>query len=147
MYCAKYFKEIYANFEKDYNEFDRIILDICSTLQDIFRRESIYLPMPFMNLFHFVSDVFIFILDNFIAVNLLSYFYTVGLLSLIAPVSISFVLHAVCMCLIYSVKDMIDQIQHPLKESDNLEQIDRKIETIFSEMNAIMIDGKVKKIS
>jgi hypothetical protein len=47
--------------------------------------------------------------------------------------------------MIHAFKDMIIDIQNPLKECSDLENIDTRIETIFSEMNAIVIDGKIKK--
>ena len=145
LYCAKYFKNIYTLFEKDYTEIENLVYSICSTLQDIFRRDSIYLPDSFIKFYSLIGDGLLLILDNLIAINILycvfsstSYWYIVVLLLIMVLV------HVVINCIIISINNLINTIKNPFRENPDVENVDTQIETIFNEMKIILIDGKAK---
>jgi hypothetical protein len=148
LYCAKYFKNIYTLFEKDYTDIENLVYSICLTLQDIFRRDSIYLPDSFIKFYLLLSDGILFILDNLVAINILhcivspsSYWYTIVLFFMMVLV------HSVVHCIIISINNLIYAIKNPFREksfgeNSDVENVDGQIETIFNEMKIILIDGK-----
>lgn len=144
LHCAKYFKNIYGSFDKDYTEIESIVYEMCSVLQDVFRRDTIYVPHAFLSLFCMLSDTLLIVLDNFIAINIISCFVSTG--SLFVPVIISCVMHSILYCIIISISKSIDEIKKPLIHCTDLENIDKKIETIFNEMKVLLFDGKIKRV-
>lgn len=140
LHCAKYFKYIYSGFDKDYAEIENIVGEICQILNNIFRRDTVYIPISFIKAIEVISDMFMYTIDNFIAINLLSNIYNTG--SLIVPLFFSIIFHIMLVCIKNILTDMINQIKNPLDTSDNLLNIDQRIETIFTEMNAIITNGK-----
>lgn len=146
LHCTKYFKNIYSSFEKDYTEIENIVFDICSTLQYIFRKETMnvnYLPKSFINLFNMLSNMFIFIVDNYIAINIIYCSMIFG--SFIISVIFSFICHVIVICLINNIIDVIRESRDPLKKCSDIDNIDNKIEAIFSEMKVILTDCKNNK--
>lgn len=144
LHCAKYFKTIYSSFEKDYTEIEKIVNEIGITVQNLFRRNVIYLPKPFIVTLNTVGDIFVFMLDNLVAINLLSYIYNSG--SLFVPLIMGGIFHTIVVCMISALTDMMTEIENPMENCVDLENIDNKIETIFSEMNATLLDGKSDKL-
>ena len=143
LHCAKYFKNIYASFDKDYSEIESTVYVLCSVLQDIFRRDIIYLPVSFLSIFNMITDTLLIILDNFIAINIVSCFFTSG--AIIVPLIMSCIIHVIVCCVILAISKSLDDIKNPLKECTDLENIDHNIETIFNEMKVILFDGNIKR--
>lgn len=143
LHCAKYFKNIYSSFDRDYTDIEILVHKLCTVLQDIFRRDTIYLPESFLSLFNMLTDTLLLVLDNFIAINTLHCFFTSG--SVIIPVLVSCLMHVIVYCVVLGISKSIDEIKNPLKECVDLESIDHKIETIFNEMKVVMFDGKIKR--
>lgn len=148
LYCAKYFKNIYTLFEKDYTDIENLVHLICRTLQDIFRRDTIYLPDSFVKFYSLMGDGILLILDNLIAINILycaafsiSYWHTLIMLFMMVFV------HVVVHCIIISINNLINAIKNPLREKSFEEKsdVDTRIETIFNEMKIILINGKGSK--
>ena len=144
LHCAKYFKNIYSSFDKDYTEIESVVYELCAVLQDIFRRDTIYLPASFLSMFNMLTDTLLLILDNFIAINIVSCFFTSG--AILMPLIMSAVIHITVYCVILSITKSLDDIKNPLKECTDLENIDNKIETIFNEMRVMLFDGKIKRV-
>lgn len=141
--CAKYFKTIYSSFDKDYTEIESTVYELCSVLQDVFRRDTIYLPASFLSMFNMLSDTLLIILDNFLAINVVSCFFTTG--AILVPLIMSCLIHVIVYCVVLSISRALDEIKNPLRECTDLENIDHKIETIFNEMKVILFDGKIKR--
>lgn len=143
LYCAKYFKNIYSSFDKDYAEIESTVFELCSVLQDIFRRDTIYLPASFLSMFNMLTDTLLIILDNFLAINIVYCFFTSG--AVFIPLIMSCTTHVIVYCVILAISKSLDEIKNPLRECADLENIDHKIETIFNEMKVILFDGKIKR--
>jgi hypothetical protein len=142
LHCIKYLKNVYMSFEQDYGAIENMVFELCSTIQDMFRRDVIYLPGAFIGLFDALSELFIFVIDNLVAVNIVFCFFQTG--ALLFPVLMSGIFHVSVICMVSGVTDMILEIKDPLKRCTDLENIDNRIENIFCEMKAILMDGKVK---
>jgi len=114
--------------------------DLCSTLQNIFRKDPLYLPLNFLNLYSMMSDGLMIILDNYVAINIVSCYFNSG--AIIVPIVISLLQHFIIYCVMASINNTINDIKNPLKENIDLEKIDSQIETIFNEMNILSMDVK-----
>lgn len=140
---AKYFKNIYASFSHDYNDLENTAYELCSTVQELFRRKTINIPTVFLKYYSVLTEGVMLCLDNFIAVNIVSSFFT-SIFSLIISLIVSVIFHVMSMCMIYYLGGMIDELSKPVKFNPELDNFDEQIETIFNEMKVLVLDGKIR---
>lgn len=150
LYCAKYFKLIHKSFDKDYPEIEKSIKDICTSLQKIFSidgRDCNYIPHYFRNLYDMLTDIMILLTDNFVALSLVNcVIMTSSFFSLPIFVSLAIITHTMVICILSSVQLMIKNVGCIIDNTENLENMDGRVESIFNEMNVILLDGKIKKV-
>jgi len=145
LYCAKYFKQIHNVFDKDYQEIENIVKELVHHLQKLFSKDEA-LPDSFKTFYSMLSEVLIFMLDNFIALTLAASVFT-G--SFLVPIIIGLITHTIMVCTIGSVQEMIDTttIKNLINCTQDLESVDGRIETIFEEMRIILFDTKKTEYS
>jgi hypothetical protein len=142
LHCAKYFKNIYSSFTNDYNDLENTAYELCSTVQELFRHNTINIPKVFLNFHSILTEGIVLCLDNFIALNIVSCFMISG--SIIVPLIISVIFHIVSLCIMYYMGGIIDELSKPIKINPELENFDEQIETIFNEMRVLNMEGKSK---
>lgn len=130
---SKHFKNVYSF--ADFNDLEQNVFEICGTIQNIFRTDIEYVPKPFINLFTTLSSYFTLMLDNYLAYVLVHGFMTGN--GVFVPLLIGVVFHILIVKIISSLNNMIFQMKNPLKENVEIEKIDERIETIFTEMSAL----------
>lgn len=140
--CAKYFKNIYSSFTNDYYELENTAHEMCSTVQELFRRNTINVPSIFLKFYSILTDGIVLLLDNLIAINIVECFFKTG--SIIIPLIISIGFHLVTVCIIYYMNGVITELSKPIKSSTELEYFDNHIETIFNEMRVLNQEGKMR---
>lgn len=137
LYSAKYFKDVFSILEKDCTEIENLAFEICGSVHTVFRRKTVYFPKIFTKMLGGVIDLFILILDSYIAVNLLSYIVNSG--SLLIPLVLSGTVHVLIICALKAINNMINEIKDPLENFADVDNIDNRIENIFNEINAVMM--------
>ncbi len=144
LYCTKYFNHIYTSFDKDYTEFEHIVFELCQTLGYLFRENSDthYLSHSSINFFVSMSDLWIILLDNFVTINLITYFTIEG--SLIIPGLLLFLFYFFSHTVVREIINMIKKIDNKMNDPQDLEHVDSIIETVFNEMKVMLFDGKTK---
>jgi hypothetical protein len=138
--CAKYFKNIYSSFANDYNDLENTTYELCSTIQELFRRKTINIPHVFLRFYHVLTEGMILCLDNFIALNIVTCFFANG--SLFIPIIMSIMFHLISICIIYYIIGITDELSKPIKSNSEIENFDEQIETIFNEMRVLIVEGK-----
>lgn len=141
LYSAKYFKLIHSSFEKDYIDIENHIDKISRSIQQLFYENQ--LPIPFTQLYEMISDMTLFIFDNFVAIHLISCIFTTG--AIVIPIVISIALLCIIVCMVASITSLTKDIKQSIDNTDSLDKLDGKIEAVFDEMNAMLIDGKIKR--
>jgi len=131
-------------FDSDRHEIEQMCHKICVLLQNMFRRNTVYLPKPFIIMFNIISDFLVIMMDNQLAVNIVNYSAQNGMF--LISVLFGCVFHLIAVSTIHTLTNLIREIENPLKEHTDLDHIDQKIETIFQEMKAIAIDGTERTV-
>ena len=141
LYCAKYFKLIHSSFEKDYIDIENHVQKINNMLHQLISCK-INNPKVFTQLYGIVSNITLFIFDNFVALNLISCIFTTG--AIVMPIILAMIMQLIIVCTISSISSLASDVESSINGTDNLENLDEKIEAIFDEMEVILIDGKIK---
>lgn len=139
-YCAKYLKLISQTFDKDYVDFEDLINNIGSSLQTMFCRENEYLPKHFTTIYTTISDVLVFVIDNLMALSLVNSFVSN---SILVSLILTLLGQIVIVCTNSAVNDLIKKTENVIMRADDL-KIDKNIESVFTEMNVLLIDGKTR---
>lgn len=141
--CAKYFKHIYSAFDKDNTEIENIIFDICDSIKEIFKTSTKIFPVPFINLFNVLANLFIIVLDNLVALSIVVSIHE----SWIFSVGSSLLMYGIILSVINGFIGTINDINMTLDPWIGLQDIqilDSEFETVFNEMKTITFDGKTK---
>lgn len=142
--CAKYFKHVYSAFDRDNTEIEQIVFNMCDSIKEIFKTSTKSLPRSFINLFNVLVNLFLIVLDNFVAINIVVSFID-G--TFIYSVGTSIIMYWLILSIIQGFSGMIKDINislDPFIGLQDIEILDCEFETIFNEMKTITFDGKTK---
>ncbi len=141
--CAKYFKQIYSAFDKDNAEIEQTIFNICQSIKEIFKTSTKVLPIPFINLFNIVANLFLLVLDNFVAISIVVSFHD----SYVFSIGSSLIMYGIILSVFNGFIGAINDINmglDPWIGLQDIETLDCEFETVFNEMKTLTFDGKTK---
>lgn len=142
--CAKYFKHIYSAFDRDYTDIEHSVFKICDSIKEIFRTSTKVLPNAFVNLFNVMANLFLLILDNFVAINIVISFSESYVFSPIVSLAGYTLILSIVNAFIGTIND-INIMLDPWVGLQDIEVLDCEFETVFNEMKTMTYDGKTKE--
>lgn len=143
LHLSKYFKNIYDNFDKDYNHVENKILNISECILNMFKYDMVYLPEEFIYYLEFMMDLIMIILDIFLSINIISFILSngifVSLFSMISGFTFGIVFHAIIVIMMHQLKNLINVIQQKQNNTEYIEKIDDKMNTMMNEIKVLTI--------
>lgn len=141
LHLSKYFKNIYDNFDKDYNHVENKILNVSECILNMFKYDMIYLPEEFIYYLEFMMDLITIILDIFLSINIISFILTngifVSLFSMISGFAFGIIFHGVVIVMMHQLKNLINTIQQKKNNSEFISNIDDKMNTMMNEIKVL----------
>lgn len=135
LYSAKYFKDIYTLFDKDYIDIENLTFDIYNCLYKIFMKKIILVPKKFHDYIKLLKWIFLFMVNNLMVITLIM--NTISFISFIAQILCCYITHFTITTIINYMEHMMNDLIEPSYNFNNIETIDMDIENIFEEMNMI----------
>jgi len=131
-------KDIYTKFNTEYAQIENMVYKLCNKIYSINSiSNDVNIPKTFITVFNLVTDLLIFLVNNFVAICILICFNTTNKI-LFTLLMIIFT-HFIVMTLINMVNNLCSQLSF----NNNISNINNdKIDNIFDEMHSLMIIGK-----
>jgi hypothetical protein len=104
------------NFNTDYCKIENIVNKLSSTIHNVFRNDIIPVPKFYLSFINYIIDVFLFIIDIYLSMTLLSYF-SMGYI--IVPVITCILFHTIIVSVIYTIKNMISEFNYNFDKTNN----------------------------
>ena len=134
-YNTHQMKDLYTKFNNEYTQIESIVYDLCNKIHSINSDNNLDIPKPFLNVFNIVTELFIFLINNFVAICILICFNT-GNNFLFSLLMITLT-HFIIMTLIHMINNLCPQIS-----TSNNDISTNKLDELFNDMNSLMIVGK-----
>jgi hypothetical protein len=134
IYCAKYLKEIYNSFDKDYASFENSVENIAKAMKSLTSEQEI-MTKHFQTLHFIMNDVLIIFIDLFVSATIIKSYNLYG--ALLIPAILGIIVIISLSIIIRSLKFLLNEQTDTKLNSTDIEYIDKNIESIFNDMRVL----------
>jgi hypothetical protein len=134
IHCAKYLKDIYNSFDRDYAEFENSVGKIVKSL-NILTSDKEIVPKHFQTLHFIMNDALIIFIDALVASTIIKSYVLYK--ALLVPLIIGVCAICSLVIIVRSLRYLLNEQSDTKLNSEDIETIDDNIEAVFNDMRVL----------